>query len=152
MKLKSSVRIAAPPDKVWPFVADPLLQAKWNQKLVSIDRNASGPVRQGESFAMIYRMSGRDHESRVEVVETCFPERVTLTHSYARNGRTFKVAESYRITPVDRGTRLEQTLDMREAGIPFPLRPLVWFLHQFGRDTEQACLDRLRELAEAAKG
>lgn len=149
MQLTSSVRIAAPPDRVWPFVADPLLQAKWNPKLVSIDRDASGPVRQGESFGLIYRMSGRDHDSHVEIPESFFPERVTFAHSFARNGRTCKVTESYRITTVDRGTHVQQTLDMRNAGIPFPLRLLVWFLHRFGRDTEQACLDRLRELAEA---
>ena len=67
MQLRESTVILADAASVWPFLADPVLQADWNPKLVSIERERSGPVRFGERFEVIYRMSGRENHSRVEV-------------------------------------------------------------------------------------
>ena len=148
MKLKESVRIAAPPSAVWPHVADPLLQSEWNPRLIAIDRHNEGPVRAGESFRMIFRMSGRDRESRVEVSEAFFPERLQLIHRISDQGRERVVTESYALIPAEGGTRVEQLLDFQRAGIPAPLRILLQLIHRFGRHTETPFLENLRSRLE----
>jgi len=148
MRFQQSTIIAAKLSEVWPFVADPLLQAEWNPKLVSMDRSGTGPVRCGERFRMIYRMSGRDNVSRVEVTESTFPERVVFRHDISIKSKEQTIRESYDLTPLDDGVRIVQTLEMSLAGIPLPLRICMWLVHHVGRDTEEPYLDRLRARME----
>jgi len=148
MKLRQSTEIATTASEVWPYLADPLMQAEWNPKIVSIDRKASGLLRTGETFQMIYRMSGKAHMSRVEITEARFVERLVLVHHISRKSTEQRVEESYEITPLENGVRIVQTLDLRQSGIPFPLRLLIGFIHRVGRDTEEPYLERLKQLAE----
>ncbi len=59
MRLRYSVIISADASAIWPFLADPVMQADGNPKVVSIERERSGPVRFNERFEVIYWMRGR---------------------------------------------------------------------------------------------
>src|SRR3954462_4138194 len=98
MRLRESTIVAAEASDVWPFLADPVLQADWNPKVVSIDRERSGPVRLGERFEMIYRMSGRENQSRVEVTIAQPAERVAFLHRVKGKFAEQIVEESYEIS------------------------------------------------------
>ena len=148
MPLCDQIVISAPPDAVWPRIADPVLMAEWNPKLVAIDRDADGPVRLGEHYSALYRMSGRDRESTVEVIACEPPRRLVLRHTFTTNGRTRVAVESYELIPQDDGSRLEQSVDLSQAGIPAPFRLVFGLIHRFGRSAEEPYLERLRALAE----
>ena len=134
--------------EMWPFLADPVLQAGWNPKVVSVGRERSGPVRRGERFEMVYRMSGREKQSRVEVTAARPPRRVVFLHRTAWRSAEQVVEESYEIAPHRHGVKVVQTIDLARAGIPWPFRPLIWCLHRFGQRDEEAYLDRLKCLVE----
>ena len=89
MRIRESIVISADAATVWPFLADPVMQAEWNPKVVSIDRERSGPVRFGERFEMIYRMSGRENHSRVEVTVAQPSERVVRESSDSCSPKVF---------------------------------------------------------------
>jgi hypothetical protein len=148
MRLRQSTIISANASAVWPFLADPVLQADWNPKVVSIDRERSGPVRLGERFDMIYRMSGREHQSRVQVRVAQPARHVVFLHRVAGKSSEQIVEESYEIVTRDDGVRVVQTIDLTRAGIPWPFRLLVWFIGRFGRNAEEPYLDRLKRLVE----
>jgi len=148
MKIRQNTFIAAAALDVWPFVADPLLQAEWNPNVVSIDRVGSGPVRAGETFRMIYRMSGRDKPSRVEIAEAAPAERVVFLHHFGMESFGQTVAVAFGITPHGEGVKVVQTVDLHPTGLPFPIRILLWFIHRVGRDTEMPHLERLRRIVE----
>ena len=151
MRLRQSTFISADASAVWPLVADPVLQADWNPKVVSVGRERSGPVRAGERFEMIYRMSGRENESRVEVAVAQPPFRVVFVHRVAGKAGEQVVEESYEISPrASGGVEVVQTIDLTAAGIPWPIRLLIWFINRFGssRRGEEPYLDRLKRLAE----
>ena len=148
MRLRQSILISADASAVWPFLADPVLQADWNPKVVSIDRDRPGPVRLGERFEMIYRMSGRDNLSRVEVTVAQPAQRVVFLHRVAGQSAERIVEESYEISPRGNDVKVVQTIDLSRAGIRWPFRLLMWFITRLGRNTEQPYLDRLKRLVE----
>lgn len=148
MRLRESTIIAADATAVWPLLADPLLQADWNPKIVSIERERAGPVRHGERFEMLYRMGARENLSRVEVTAVQPFERVVFVHRMQGTSGEQVVEEAYEISPHGQSVRLVQTVDLTRAGIPWVAAVVVWVIHRFGRNAEKAYLARLRTLAE----
>ena len=148
MRVRQSTIISADASAVWPFLADPALQADWNPKVVSIDRERSGPVRLGERFDMIYRMSGRENQSRVEVRVARPCHHVVFLHRVAGKSSEQIVEESYEISSQENGVKVVQTIDLTRAGIPWPFRLLIWFINRFGWNAEAPYLDRLKRLVE----
>jgi hypothetical protein len=148
MQLRESTIIWADAASVWPFLADPVLQADWNPRVVSIDRERAGPVRFGERFEMIYRMSGRESQSHVEVTVAEPSERVAFLHRVAWKSAEQIVEESYEISPQGDGVKVVQTIDLTRSGIPWPFRLLIWFINRFGYKSGESYLDRLRRLVE----
>jgi hypothetical protein len=148
MQLRESVIIAADASAVWPFLADPVLQADWNPKIVSIAREQSGPVRFGERFEMIYRMSGRERQSRVEITDLQPTQRLTFLHRHTWKSSEQIVQESYEISPTGDGVKVVQTIDLSQTGIPWPFRLLIGFIHRFGWNAQEPYLHRLKRLVE----
>jgi hypothetical protein len=148
MRLRQSTIISADASAVWPFLADPVMQADWNPKVVSIDRERSGPVRFGERFEMIYRISGRENQSRVEVTVAQPSEHVVFLHRVTWKSAEQVVEESYEISSRGNGVKVVQTIDLTRAGIPWPFRLLIWFINRFGWNTEEPYLDRLKRRVE----
>ncbi len=148
MRLRESIIISADASAVWPFLADPVLQADWNPKVISVDRKRSGPVRYGERFKMIYRMSGGENESRVEVTAVRPSQKVVFVHHTTQKLVEQIVEEWYEISPHRIGVKVVQTIHLTRAGIPWPFRLLIWFISRFGWNAEEPYLDRLKRLIE----
>lgn len=152
MQLKQTIAIDAPPESVWLYLADPILQAAWNPKVVSLDRDHDGPVQLGERFEMLYRMSGQDRLSRVEVKAVSEPEQLVFEHTLDWKGKTMTTQESYSIDPLRHGVRVTQTIDLSQAGIPWPIRILIGLIHRFGKAQEAEYLKRLKHMIESDTG
>jgi uncharacterized protein YndB with AHSA1/START domain len=148
--MRESVTIAADAQAVWPLVADPVEHARWNSKVVSIARDRNGPVTRGERFEMIYRMSGRDNTTRVEVSHCQPPRSVVFRHRTQWRGREQISEEKYEIEPLAhgaKGVKLTQTLDVSRA-VPWWASALIRFINRFGSRQGTSNLERLRDLVE----
>ena len=147
MRLRSRVTIAAPPERVWPLLADPAQMSRWNPKLISTKRTRSGPVSRLERYSLTYRMSGRETAHDAEVVEYEPPTRLSirLRTSKRKNPDSVSATETYVLRKVSGGTSLIQIL---ELPIPWLLSPIVWLIHRFGTPTDEPYLERLKDLAE----
>lgn len=150
VKLHSTIDIDADADAVWPYVANPVLQSAWNEKIVAVDRPSDVIVTLGESFAMMYRMNGTDRESQVEVTVCDAPHAVTYRHTMTDGGKVRFAEEQYELTPLSRhrGVRLRQTIDMAGMGIPWFVRALFWFITKFGTPRGPEPLEELKKLIE----
>ena len=147
MILRERVTIRATPESVWPWVADPIRVSQWNPKLIAIDRNAGGPLRLGERFREIYRMSGRDRESNCEVIELDAPYLLVVRHRLVDPADRF-ADECYRLQATSDGTRLIQEIDLARSGIAWLFQLLMWFLHTTGTPVGKRYLISLKELVE----
>jgi uncharacterized protein YndB with AHSA1/START domain len=145
--MRDSVIIPADAQAVWPLVADPAEHARWNEKVVSIGRDRSGPVVRGERFEMIYRMKGRDSTTRVEVTECRPPHSVVFRHRTEWRGREQITEERYNIEPVAEGVKLTQHIDLSRA-VPAWALVIIWLINRLGTTQGTSNLQRLRSLVE----
>jgi hypothetical protein len=152
MRLRQSTIISGNALTVWPFLADPALQAEWNPKVLAVRRDRFGPVELGEQFEMLYRMSARDNYTRVEVVASVPSEHVCFVHRTMWKSIEQVVEEAYTVSPRRKGVKVVQTIDLSRAGIPWPLLLLIWSISRFGQPTEEPYLNRLKRLIERPGG
>jgi uncharacterized protein YndB with AHSA1/START domain len=148
MQIRESIDIAVDARTVWPFVADPALQRLWNPKVVSVNRQASGPVLSRERFEMVYRMSGQQRQSWVEVGTCEPPHRLVFEHRLSWEGHEQITQESYKISECRGGVRVVQTIDLNQVGVAWPIRAFIWFISRFGKTIEEPYLERLKRVAE----
>jgi len=148
--MQDRILIAARADQVWTYVADPELMAGWNPKIVGVDREARGPVTVGERYWMTYRMSGKSEKLRITVTKFAAPTRLQLRHERDPARPDHYVLEEYLLDEQGDGkTRVTQRINLRRAGLPLWVRPLLWFVHTFGRPTGKRYLEELRDLVES---
>lgn len=148
MKLREQIVIGAPPEAVWPWIADPQQQAEWNPRLVSIDREAEGAVRAGEQYEMLYKLHGRERLTHVRVLECRPPRTVAVEHEITHEEQVRTVIERYDLRTCRQGTRVRQTIDLSRSGIPWVARFFVWLVSKLGKPTDEPFLLRLKRLVE----
>ena len=148
MKLRDVIDIDAPPEEIWPFLADPPRMVAWHEKLLSVKRSAEGLVRLGDRFDATYTMSGRQRQTSVEVIRCQPPVALTLRHRLVEAGPERFVDESYDLIPQGNATRLEQIVDFGHAGLPLWARALMWFISRFGAPAEESLLMPLKRTVE----
>ena len=146
--LRSRVKINAPPERVWPFVADPVLESTWNPKMVAIDRDREGTVSLGERFQIEYVMSGRSSRCEAEVLVSDAPTRLVYRYHLLGENKPVSVLMTYDLRRTGDSTRLVQTVNMSGMGIPLPVRALIWFITRFGRSVGAEYLETLRAEVE----
>ena len=149
MLIKDQIDIDAPPDQVWPFLIDPVLQAAWNPKIISIDRPHDGPVRPGDTYVMHARLSDKQSTSRVEVVDVITPQKLVYQHHMTEAGSGFVVTETYTLSEKGRGTRVRHTIDLSQTPIPLLLRPVIWLVMKFGKPVGEPQLGGLKQMIES---
>jgi hypothetical protein len=147
MSLVERIVVAVPPERVWPLIADPVLMAEWNCKIVSLDRSETGPLRRGERLAILYRMSGRERLFKVEVVEMEPMREMTLRHTFDEEPNHY-VLERYSVNARGAGACVEQYLDLRHANVPWLVRVLAALLWRFGWSAGESGLQGLKRVAE----
>ena len=97
------------------------------------------------------------HSSRHSHVEVTLVEperRVTFRHRMIWKSTERIAEESYEISPDPNGVKVVQTINLTRAGIPWPFRLLIWFIHRFGWQTGEPDDQPLKRLVEqsVAKG
>jgi uncharacterized protein YndB with AHSA1/START domain len=151
MKHHDSIDIAAPPETVWPLLADPQQMADWHEKLVAVRRSATGPVRLGDRFGTRYTLSGRENDAEAEVIRCQPPAAITYRHHFSLKQCTGYVDESFDLEYDGEVTRVKQTLDFSKSGLPLWARGLMWFVSRFGKPVGPSLFEPLKQTAEAKR-
>lgn len=146
--VRSKIEISAPPEQVWAFVADPILESGWNPKMVAIDREPVGPVRLGERFQIEYVMSGKSSRCEAEVLESHDPARLVYRYHLLDEKRPVSVLIAYDLEGHNGSTRLVQSIDLSGMDIPWPLRLLIWIITRCGTSVGLPYLERLKQQVE----
>jgi len=145
------IEILASLEEVWPFIADPVGQATWNEKIVDVCRHSGQAIRLGETFGMTYRMSGRDRKSEVEVVVCDPPNEVHFRHQYRWKSQFRYAIEKYRLQQQGDRVEVTQEIDLSETGISWFFRALIWFISRFGKSVGKSNMERLKEAVEQSE-
>jgi uncharacterized protein YndB with AHSA1/START domain len=148
MKLSDSVVIHAPPQRVWNAITDPATWPDWNSKVVSVARTNPGPLEVGEIFNADFRLSGPPLPSQIKVRVLNPLRQLTVKQRPEGRHRSRSVKIEYEMEMEGTSTRVTQTTDITEAGLPFFARWFMWFATRFGKAAGPSPLDGLKKHLE----
>ncbi len=149
MTISTRVTIDASPDAVWPFVADPILETTWNPKIIAVERDAEGPVRTGERFAIDFAMSDAPTECEAEVVRSEAPRVLEYRYHIREAKKPTSLLVRYELSPGAQATTLVQTIDLSDMRINPVLRSLIWFFTRSGKTVGMPYMEELKRQVEA---
>lgn len=146
MHLSESILLDHPPHIIWPLVADPLLQSRWNPKLISLDREASGPVQAGEQYNELVKITRRSPDKLVHthVLVSEPPHLLVLEHILDKPAPIQVTHVSIELKPVGQGTQVTLSTRMDLAGVPWWVRWLIRTIMTLGSRSEPGLLQHLR--------
>ncbi len=141
--LRTSVVVEAPPERIWPLLADLEEQPAWMTDLRAVRVETPGPVGIGTRAVGTVRIAGITVSDPIEVTAFEPPTRFAIEH----RGR-FRGSGLLRVEALDGGA----SLIIWDEVLWAPFLPRVWWLlaRPLLRRVFAADLARLRALAERA--
>ncbi len=131
-----STTVAAPPERVWATITDWSTAPEWMPGTSAF--RLDGPLRRGA--VLHYTARGKERTSTIAEV---LPERsLTLVSTVGK----VNAAYTYLLTPIDGGTRIDLTADVRTAGA---MRLLDGVIRRAIAKEDSSQLDRLKPLVES---
>jgi uncharacterized protein YndB with AHSA1/START domain len=120
-RIDGEIVIAAPVEQVFDMVADERNEPRYNPRIVRAEKTSDGPVGRGTRFTAQPRGMGPKGIMTVEVVDYDRPDRLVMSigSSY------LDVVGALSFAPVDGGTRMRWSWDMRLRGALRVLSPLM---------------------------
>jgi len=145
-----SIHIAAPPEKIFPFIDNPRAMNEWNP-FTRADPNISlaysGPDR-GVGAANDFSGNGQVGAGRAEIVESLAPSKVAIALTMTRPMRC-RNHVVFTLAPQDGGARVTWAMSGRRPFIG-KLMSLVVNMEKMVGDAFDKGLAELKALAEAA--
>jgi uncharacterized protein YndB with AHSA1/START domain len=148
--LRDTVQIKSPPEKVWTFIEDPERMKAWNPKIQTVAPISWGERDRGYRYRITYAMGKKTSEFFAEIIEYRKPETLVIRHTEGNLPIGSSINETYRLSPTDDGTSLEQRIEINNSGVNLFWRLLIGFVYRFGKPTGQKYLEKLKELAETS--
>jgi carbon monoxide dehydrogenase subunit G len=150
MKLSDTVVIHEPPQRVWKAICDPATWPDWNPKVVSVSRTSTGPLEVGETFTADFKLNGPPMPSQLKVRVLNPLRQLTVKQRPEGRHRSRSVKIDFEIEMEGTSTRVTQTTDITEAGLPFWARTLMWIVTRFGKAAGPSPLDGLKKHLESS--
>jgi uncharacterized membrane protein len=114
-KLKESVDINAPPERVWAVVAEDVTNApKWTSHLERAEKLDEGPPGKGTRYR--YHLDLAGHKERLEVQQSVFNKPKKCSGTFIRGPLKGTWAYTYTARP-DGSTRLVYEMDYELTGL-----------------------------------
>ncbi len=147
MILRDCIDIELPPEPVWEMLRYAEYMELWNPKCVSCP-SLGRELRQGDRFVATFKMS-REQVTDVEVRALEPFQRLALRHFPREMGGHVDEIYTLEVRKNGRATRVRQVVDMRQAGFPKWVVPIIWLINVLGRKKGIGPLEGLRDAAIA---
>jgi uncharacterized protein YndB with AHSA1/START domain len=134
--------IAAPPDRVFPWLAGSEPRRRWMGALVESEALTDGPPEVGSRYRDVFEDHGQRIELEAELVEVD-PPRSLVVDLVAD---AFEATISQRLEVEEAGTRLTATIETTYTGLA--ARLLAGLVSRHAQKQLEEDLDRLKELVE----
>ena len=146
MKLEKSIEIAAPPDKVWPFLVEPEKIMKWFTFLRKFEY--TGEQRSGVGTPFYYKEKSGPQLMKLSYVVTEWVENKRLAFKMT-SGSLKKDDQIWSLEAIPSGSRFTMTEDVEMPwGIIGKITDALFVGRMVGKNIEKI-LGNLKSLAEA---
>lgn len=142
-RAKSVIEIAAPPQRVYDYVADLTRHPEWAGHKLRVE-HVDGPANTaGGRFRSSGVQLGREVVNDLTIVEADPPRRFVFDAS----GREGRFSHAYEIEPTAAGSRLTRTMEVMDASLPLKLLSVAF--NPFVSKRNAGDLARLKERLES---
>ncbi len=143
--IKGEIVIERPVEEVFDFVADERNEPRYNKAMLRAEKVSDGPIGRGTRFRAEMASMGRRTEMTTEFTGYEPPHRLaSSTHM-----STMDIHGALTFDPVDGGTRMRWSWDLKPRGAFKLMTPLIRFM---GRRLEERIWGSLKKLLEAQEG
>jgi uncharacterized protein YndB with AHSA1/START domain len=145
--LSGKIELSVPPEEVWPFVSDPLLIVRWNERMEKIVPVTPGPWAANSRFRMRYEIGSGAGNFLGEILEYERPARLVihLKGGFLPQGY---LQEIFDLGESKGGTLLKHEIAIYGNGRNLLSTVPLFVAHHLPRSHGRQCLRRLKELAE----
>ncbi len=145
-RIHERIETALPIEAAFDYVADFATNQEWDPGTVSSTRIDDGPVGRGARYRLEVRMGGRVVPMEYRIRDYDRPNRVVLVG----HGSGVDAVDDIRFEPIDDGTAIDYTADIRLGGLLRFVQPFLGgTFEKIGRD---AAAGMTRELATRVAG
>lgn len=139
---QATIQIDRPANDVFAYAADPATMPRWQGEVLEAEPLSEGPLRVGSRVRGVGSFLGRRIETTIEITAFEPGRRFTFTSVAG----PVKSTNSFTFEPVDRGTKVTETVESELAGLFGLADPLLGRVlsRQF-----QTNLANLKDLVEA---
>ena len=153
MVLRQRSFISRPPAAVWPFIATPELYQQWNDKIASME--AREQFHASQQFTTHYRWKGKELQCLSVVTRLDEGRLLEIRHTRCLGPESrpdMEVVERVKLEGNAERSVVTKTVFVKNFDMPLLLRPLVWFITQFGKPKGEDRLKRLCENSSTSTG
>jgi uncharacterized protein YndB with AHSA1/START domain len=112
-RVQRTAQIAAPPDEVYAFLAEPANLPRWQAGIVAAERTSPPPTTVGSTARVMLELMGQQVSAEITVREADPPRRLALAASVSGMG----IVASLDLTPHDGGTEITLASEVRAENI-----------------------------------
>ena len=146
MKIEKSVEIAAPPEKVWPFLIEPENILKWYFPLQRFEYTSEKPATKGASLCFEEKVAGRLMKLNCVITECVENEKMAFKMTSGNMMKSYE--ERWTLEKTPNGSRFTF---MEQGKLPYGLvsRLIEPLAQLMSGSVIQKMFARLKSLAEA---
>lgn len=142
IRIKGAVVINRPVEEVFDFVADARNEPRYNPRIRRAEKVSDGPIGPGTRFRTETTSMGRTTEMIIEIIEYQRPRRLVSTTRLS----AMDIHGTLTFDPVDSGTRMQWSWDVKPRGIYKLMAPLIG---RMGQRQEERIWQAMQQFLEA---
>jgi carbon monoxide dehydrogenase subunit G len=120
-RVERRAEIAAPPDKIFAFLADLENLPAWQTGVTEARRTSGRPMGVGATAHVVRQLMGQRIEAPLTVTEYEPPRRMVIESKVGG----IQVGIALELAPVDTGTDVAVTADIRGSGLTSFMEPMI---------------------------
>lgn len=151
MKIRNKIILPFPEDRIWGFIADPVLMKLWNPRIKEVVPVTLGKPRANSQYRIRYRLGSRESNYLAEIMEYEEFSRLVLHLEGGNLPKKGFIQEIYELSSGSKGTLLIQNILIEHGGLSVSAGLKMRFNNRIGRSSAKKYLMKLRNMAEGGQ-
>jgi ligand-binding SRPBCC domain-containing protein len=147
MIIRNKIRISAPSEKIWDFIADPSAMKSWNPRIKEVVPVTLGRPKANSQYRIRYKLGGAESNYLAEIMEYEEFSKLVLHLEGGILPQKGFIQEIYNLTPDDSNTLLIQQLIIENSGRGMLSALLLRMRNMAGKTAGKKYLSKLKEIA-----
>jgi uncharacterized protein YndB with AHSA1/START domain len=148
MRIKESIVIEVPIDKVWPYIASPDLWSLFNVKIAKCEQISEQGGRTGSTYAIDFRMGTKTTSTHCEIIDLQVGKIIQVRSTFSDSNQHASGTLTYELEDLGFKTKVSERSDFVLPDINIFVQAIIWLISRFGRPEGETNLQKLKRIVE----